>query len=189
MQSQAQAAEGTSARQPFVVTHRRALVIGSRTALLMLLIAALAILGLGVLALVRGDGPEVDGVLRTLFGNVFSVVAFAMAAILGIPAAIGMAAMAGATADGAVPALGPTPRRIGAGVALATVAATVMSVILGGTSSLLVNLGLAGLVALALFGLAGAAWFSPHRGRGAVSAVALVVVAAGVLWILVSVGR
>ena len=108
MSTEVEAVEGPHPARPFVVAHRRALVIGSRTAMLMLLIAALAVLGLGVLALVRGGGPEVEGVLRTLFGKVFAVVAGAMAAILGIPAAIGMAAMSGATADGAVPALGPT---------------------------------------------------------------------------------
>ena len=121
MSTQIEVAEGTSADRPFVVAHHRALVIGSRTAMLMLLIAALAVLGLGILALIRGGGPEVDGVLRTLFGKVFAVVAGAMAAVLGIPAAIGLAAMSGANAEDAVPALGVTPRRVLVGVAVATV--------------------------------------------------------------------
>jgi hypothetical protein len=173
---------------PFFEAHRRAMVIGSRTALLMLLIAALAILGLGVVALVRGGGPDVDSVLRTLFGQVFGVIAIAMAAILGVPAGIGMAAMAGATADGAVPAIGGTARRILVGVAVVTVAATAVAALVGGTQIRIVDLGLVGLVAIALLGLAGAVAFSPHRGRGVLSAVALVLVALGIIWALVSIG-
>jgi hypothetical protein len=189
MSTEIEAVEGTSPAQPFVVAHRRALVIGSRTAMLMLLIAALAVLGLGILALVRGGGPEVEGVLRTLFGQVFAVVAGAMAAILGIPAAIGMAAMAGSTADGAVPALSSTPRRVLVGVALATIGVAALAVVTGGTPSLLVNLGLLGLAALALLGLAGAASFSPHRIRAILAGVALLAVAAGTLWVILTVGR
>ena len=157
--------------------------------MLMLLIAGLAVLGLGVVALIRGEGPEVDGVLRTLFGKVFAVVAGAMAAILGIPAAIGLAAMSGANAEGAVPALGVTPRRALVGAALVTVSVAAMSVLLGGTSSLLVDLGLLGLVALAVLGLAGAVSFSPHRWRAVLAGVALVSVAAGTLWVIFAVGR
>jgi hypothetical protein len=155
----------------------------------MLLIAALAVLGLGIFAVIRGDGPEVDGVLRTLFGKVFAVVAGAMAAVLGIPAAIGMAAMAGATAEGAVPALSPTPRRILVGIALASVGVAAIAVVTGGTPSLLVNLGLLGLAALALLGLAGAASFSPHRIRAILAGIALLAVAAGTLWVIFAVGR
>lgn len=189
MSTQIEVAEGTSADRPFVVAHHRALVIGSRTAMLMLLIAALAVLGLGIFAVIRGSGPEVDGVLRMLFGKVFAVVAGAMAAVLGIPAAIGLAAMSGANAEGAVPALGVTPRRLLVGVAVATVGVAGLSVLLGGTSSLLVNLGLLGLVALGLLGLAGAVSFSPHRWRSILAGVALVAVAAGTVWVIVAVGR
>jgi hypothetical protein len=108
----------------FLGAHRRALVIGSRTALLMLVIAALAILGLGVVALVRGGGPEVDGMLRTAFGRVFGVVAVGMAVVLGVPAGVGLWSMAGATADDAVPALGATGRRVLVGVAIVTAGAS-----------------------------------------------------------------
>ena len=187
MSAQIETVEAAAAPQSFLVAHRRALVIGSRTALLMMLIAALVILGLGAIALISGDGPEVDGWLRTLFGQVFGVVAVAMAAILGIPSGIGMAAMAGATADGAVPALGATTRRIVTSIAIATVVVTVLAVALGGSQILLVNLGIAGLVALALLGLAGAVSFTPHRGRGIVSAVALLAVAAGTLWVILAI--
>jgi hypothetical protein len=188
MSTQIEVAEGTSADRKFVVAHHRALVIGSRTAMLMLLIAALAVLGLGIFALIRG-GPEVDGVLRTLFGKVFAVVAGAMAAVLGIPAAIGLAAMSGANAEDAVPALGVTPRRILVGAAVTTVGVAAISLLAGGTSSLLVNLGLLGLAALGLLGLAGAVSFSPHRWRGILAGVALVAVAAGTLWGTFAVGR
>lgn len=189
MTTQIEVAEGTPADRPFTVAHHRALVIGSRTAMLMLLIAGLAVLGLGIFALIRGGGPEVDGVLRTIFGKVFAVVAGAMAAVLGIPAAIGLAAMSGANAEGAVPALSDTPRRVIVGVALATVAVAAVSVLLDGTSSLLVNLGLLGLVALALLGLAGSVSFSPHRWRAIAASVALVVFAAGTVWVTLAVGR
>jgi len=187
MAAQIDAVEPTAGPQSFFVTHRRALVIGSRTALLMLLIAALVILGLGAVALLRGGGPEVHGWLRTLFGRVFGVVAVAMAAILGVPAGIGMAAMAGATADGAVPALGETTRRVVRWVAIGTVVVTAVAVLIGGSQMLIVNLGTAGLVALALLGLAGAVSFTPHRGRGLLSALALLAVAAGTLWVILAI--
>jgi hypothetical protein len=179
--------EAPATQPSFLVAHRRALVIGSRTALLMLVIAALVILGLGAVALIRGGGPEVDGWLRAVFGRVFGVVAVAMAAILGIPAGIGMAAMAGATAGDAVPALGATTRRLISWVAIGTVVVTALAVVTGGSQVLLVNLGIAGLVALALLGLAGAVAFTPHRGRGIVSAVALLAVAAGTLWVILAI--
>jgi hypothetical protein len=187
MSTQVEVAEGTPADRPFVVAHHRALVIGSRTAMLMLLIAALAVLALGIIAVVRG-GPEVEGLLRTLFGKVFAVVAGSMAAVLGIPAAIGLAAMSGANTDGAVPALGGTPRRFLVAAALITVGIAAVSVVLGGTSSLLVNLGLLGLVALMLLGLAGAVSFSPHRWRATFAAIALVAAAVGTLWVIFAVG-
>jgi hypothetical protein len=52
---------------------------------------------------------------------------------------------------------------------------------------LIVNLGIAGLVALALLGLAGAVSFTPHRGRGLLSALALLAVAAGTLWVILAI--
>lgn len=188
MSTQIEVAEGTPADRPFVVAHHRALVIGSRTAMLMLLIAALVVLGLGIFAMIRGGGPDVEGVLRTLFGTVFAVVAGAMAAVLGIPAGIGLAAMSGANGEGAVPALGSTARRALVGVAAVTVAVAAASVLINGTSSLLVNLGLLGLVALGLLGLAGAVAFSPHRWRSIGAGIALVAVAAGTLWVIFAVG-
>lgn len=187
MSAQIDTVEATAVPQSFLVAHRRALVIGSRTALLMLLIASLVILGLGAVALIRGGGPEVDGWLRAVFGRVFGVVAVAMAAILGIPAGIGMAAMAGATSDGAVPALGGTTRRLITWIAIATVAITAIAVLTGGSQVLIVNLGVAGLVALAVLGLAGAVSFTPHRGRGILSALALLAVAAGTLWVVLAI--
>jgi hypothetical protein len=186
--AQIEAVKASPPAQPFLVAHRRAFVIGSRTALLMLLIAALAVLALGLVALIRGGGPEVDGWLRAVFGRVFGVVAIAIAAILGIPAGIGMAAMAGATGEDAVPAIGRTIRRILAGIALVAVATTVIATLANGTQSRLVNLGVAGLVALALLGLAGAVSFTPHRGRGVLAAVALIGVAAGTVWVALAVG-
>jgi hypothetical protein len=110
-----------------------------------------------------------------------------MAAILGVPAGIGMAAMAGATADGAVPALGETTRRVVRWVAIGTVVVTAVAVLIGGSQMLIVNLGIAGLVALALLGLAGAVSFTPHRGRGLLSALALLAVAAGTLWVILAI--
>jgi hypothetical protein len=189
MSAQIDTVETPTAPQSFLVAHRRALVIGSRTAMLMLLIAALAVLGLGILAAIRGGSPEVEGWLRVVFGKVFAVVAVAMAAVLGIPAAIGLAAMSGATTPEAVPALPRSPRLVVVGLAIATVAATALAILLGGTQSLLLNLGVAGLIALALLGLGGAVWFTPHRGRGWLATAALLAVAAGTLWILFAVGR
>jgi hypothetical protein len=187
MSTQLEAVEAPPIRQPFFVAHRKALVIGSRTALLMLFIAALAVLGLGVAAVALGDGPEVDGWLRTIFGKVFAVVAAAMAAVLGLPAAAGLWAMAGASAADAVPALGAMTRRILVAIGIAVVAASAIAVVLDGTSSRLVNLGVVGLIALAMFGLMGAVSFSPHRGRASIAAVALVAVALGTTWLLVTI--
>ena len=69
------------------------------------------------------------------FGRVFGVVAVSMAAILGIPAAIGMAAMAGATTEGAVPALGLMTRRVITWIAVVTAAVTAIAVLTGGSRS------------------------------------------------------
>ena len=110
-----------------VATGRTRLVIVSRTTLIMLFIAAVAVLAMGVLVVIRGDPPEVDGWLRYLFGRVFGVVALGLAVILGVPSAIGLWAMAGSTAPDAVPALPETPRRILAGVAAVAAAVGLMT--------------------------------------------------------------
>jgi hypothetical protein len=86
---------------------QRVLVNAARVVLVMLFVAGLAMLGLGVFVLLRNDSPEVDGWFRVLFGKVFSTVAFGMAAVLGIPSAVGVWAMLGANREGAVPA--PVP--------------------------------------------------------------------------------
>jgi hypothetical protein len=153
----------------------------------MLLIAALAVLGLGIAAALLGGGPEVDGWLRTVFGQVFAVVAAAMAAVLGLPAAAGLWAMAGAAAADAVPALGAMTRHTLVTIGIAVIAASVIAVVLDGTSSRLVNLGVVGLIALALFGLIGAVSFSPHRRRASIAAAALVAVALATAWLLVTI--
>jgi hypothetical protein len=128
----------------------------------------------------------VEGWLRFIFGRVFGVVAISLAAVLGIPSAVGLWAMAGARAPDAVPALGETPRRILAGVAAATIAVTAVVLLATGSAATILNLGLLGIVGLASFGLAGATWFSPHRARAILSGVALVLVALGSLWVLLN---
>src|SRR4029078_5437396 len=133
--------------------NRRALVIASRAVLLMLLVAALAVLGLGLAAVLLGGGPETEGWLRTIFGKVFAVIAAAMAAILGIPAAIGLWAMAGATAEDAVPALPARARQALVAVGIVTVAVTAVVLLMTGSAARILNLGLLGLVALATVGL------------------------------------
>ena len=145
----------------------------------MLLIAAVVLLGLAIAIQVLGDPPEVEGWLRTAFGKVFGVVAVSLAAVLGIPAAVGLWAMAGSTAEDAAPALPLQARRILVGVAIVTVIVTAVVLIVTGSVNTVLNLGLLALVALASLGLAGAIEFSPHRNRAAVSAVALVLVVLG----------
>ena len=150
----------------------------------MLFVAALAVLGMGVLVVIRGDPPEVDGWLRYLFGRVFGVVALGLAVVLGVPSGIGLWAMAGSTAPDAVPALPRTPRRILAGVAAVTVAVTAVVLLVTGSAALILNLGLLGIVGLGAFGLAGAVAFSPHRWRAILSGVALVLLAVASAWVL-----
>ena len=162
----------------------KGLVIASRTVLIMLLVAAVVVLGLGLAIVLLGDPPETGGWLRAIFGKVFAIVAASMAAILGIPAAIGLWAMAGATAEGAVPALSPRTRQVLAVVAIATVVVTAVVLLLTGSAARILNLGLLGLVALAALGLAGGSVFSVHRGRAIVSGVALVLITVGTAWIL-----
>jgi hypothetical protein len=166
--------------------NRRAIVIASRTMLTMLLIAGLVVIGLGAATLILGDPPDVDGWLRAIFGRVFAIVAFSLGTILAIPSGVGLSAMAGANADDAVPALPQPVRTVLAGVAVAAVVATVVVCLTTGSAVFVLNLGLIALVALASFGLAGAAYLSPHRGRAALTAVALGLVVVGTAWVLVN---
>jgi len=133
---------------------------------------------------VRNDDPQVDGWLRTAFGLVFSTVAFGLAVAIGIPSAAGLWAMSGATKEEVRPGLPQSVRAVLVVIALATVVLAVVVCLATGSSSVIVNLGLIGLIALAALGLAGAAWFSPHRWRAAVSGGALILVALGAVWIL-----
>ena len=171
---------------PKAVTRRKRLVLLARTTLIMLFIAGLVLLALGAAALILPDTPEVDGWLRYIFGRVFGVVAISLAAILGIPSAVGLWAMAGAREPDAVPALGETPRRVFAGIAAATIAVTAVVLLVTGSAATILNLGLLGIVGLASFGLAGATSFSPHRVRAILAGLALVLVALGSLWVLVN---
>jgi hypothetical protein len=164
--------------------NRRGLVIASRTVLIMLLVAALVVLGLGVAILIFGDPPEVSGWLRAVFGQVFAYVAFGLAAILGIPSAIGLWAMAGATAEGAAPALPPVARQVLVAVAIIAVVVTAVVLFATGSAMTILNLGLLGLVALSCLGLAGGAAFSTHRWRAIVSGISLVLIVLGTAWVL-----
>jgi hypothetical protein len=152
----------------------------------MLFIAGLVMLGLGAASLLLVDPPEVSGWPRFIFGRVFGVVAVALAAVLGIPSAFGLWAMAGAREPDAVPALGETPRRVLAGIAGVTIAVTAIVLLVTGSAATILNFGLLGIVGLACFGLAGATSFSPHRARAILSGLALVLVALGSLWVLVN---
>lgn len=171
---------------PRAVTRRKRLVLLARTTLIMLFIAGLVMLGLGAASLLLVDPPEVSGWPRFIFGRVFGVVAVALSAVLGIPSAFGLWAMAGAREPGAVPALEETPRRVLAGIAGVTIAVTAIVLLVTGSAATILNLGLLGIVGLACFGLAGATSFSPHRARAILSGVALVLVALGSLWVLVN---
>ena len=165
--------------------HRRALVNAARLVLAMLAIAAVVLLGLGAASLLlAGDQPQVDGWLRTIFGRVFGVVAIGLAATLGIPSAIGLFAMAGSTRPDAVPALPSGARLVVAAVGVGATMLTGVVLLATGSSMTILNIALLALVGMATLGLAGAAAFSPHRVRGWISAVAVVLVALGALWIL-----
>ena len=124
------------------------------------------------------------GWLRYLFGRAFAVVGFGMAVVLGIPSGIGLWSMAGATAPGNVPALSPTVRQALPALAIGTTAITAIVALTTGRGPLILDLGLIGIVALATLGLAGAVRFSPHRGRAILSAITLVIVSLGTLWVL-----
>ena len=162
----------------------KAVLIASRTTLTMLLVAAAVLAGLGVFALLRTDPPEVDGWLRAVFGGVFGVVALSLAAVLAVPSGLGLWALVGAGDDDSVPAL-PPGARTGLGVlAVATIVIAAIVCVATGSAVAVLNLGLVGLIGLASVGLAGASGLSRHRGRAIASAVALVLVAAGSLWVL-----
>ena len=165
------------------MNHKR-FVIVSRTMLLMLVIAAVAVLGLGLAAIVLSDPPETTGWLRSVFGGVFGVVAVGLAAVLGVPSGVGLWAMAGATGEDMEPALA-RPTRFAFGViAVGTVAVTTFVLIATGSAVTILNIGLLLLVALGSLGLAGAVSYSPHRTRATVSAVALVLVVLATAWVL-----
>lgn len=183
-----EAAEASSPADevPKAVSRRKRLVLLARTTLIMLFIAGLVMLGLGVASLLLVDPPEVNGWLRFIFGRVFGVVAISLAAVLVIPSAVGLWAMAGAREPDVVPALAETPRRALAAVAGVTIAVSAVVLVATGSAATILNLGLLGIVGLACFGLAGATSFSPHRLRAILSGVALVLVALGSLWVLVN---
>jgi hypothetical protein len=162
---------------------QRVLVNAARVVLVMLVVAGLAMAALGVIALLRSDTPEATGWLRAIFGRVFAVVAFGMAAVLGIPSAVGVWAMLGANKEGAAPAL-PRGAQLAAGIAgVAATAVTALVVVADGTISTVLNIVLVALVAMATLGLAGATAFSPRRGRAIAAGIALAVVVAGALWV------
>lgn len=170
-------------------SRQHALVIGARTALVMLLIAGVALVGVGAVALRLVDPPEVDGLLRSVFGTVFGHMAIALGAVIGIPAVVGVWAMAGATAADATPAVSRGVARILAGIAITTLVLAAVVVLVAGSELRILDLALIGVVALPTLGLAGAVAFSPHRARAIVSAVALVVLAVGILWMLLQAHR
>jgi len=165
----------------------RALVIASRTFLVMLLVAALAVLGLGVFAYLRGgDEVEVSGWLRTIFGTVFLVVGIGLAAFLGIPSVIGLWALSGANKVDAIPAMSLPIRVALGGIAAATVAITAIVLVTTGSAVSIVNLGLLLIVAFGSVGLAGAVAFTPRRPRAILAAVALSSFLVATAWILVN---
>jgi hypothetical protein len=179
-------AESIGSAKPATRTRHKALVIAARTALLMLLIAALVVLGLGVFFYLRGDAPEAGGWLRAIFGKVFLVVATGLAAFLGVPSVIGLWAMSGANAEDATPALQRVARLAITGIGIATVAVTALVLLTTGSVVTILNVGLLAIVGLAAMGLAGAAAFSPHRGRAMLAAIALIAFVAATAWILVN---
>jgi hypothetical protein len=153
----------------------------------MILIAAIAILAIGIATWVLMDPPQVDGWLRSLFGTVFATMAIVMAAVLGIPAAIGVWSMAGATHPDLAPALPHRARRAVTLTAVVVLAVVAGVVLIGGRGVTLLDLGLLGLAALLTMGLAGAATFSPRRGRATMAVAALGVVLLGLVWFVIEV--
>jgi hypothetical protein len=165
----------------------RTLVIGARVALTMILVAGAAILALGLATLVLVDPSEWDGWLRSAFGAAFGYIALGMAAFLGLPSAIGVWALAGATAEDTVPALSLVARRVVVGVAIIVVIVVAAMILVGGRGATLLDLGVIGLVALLTLGLAGAAACSPHRARAIMSGAASVVVWVSITWFVATV--
>jgi hypothetical protein len=165
----------------------RMLIIGARVALTMILVAGAAILALGIATLVLVDPPESAGWLRSAFGTAFGYIALGMAAVLGVPSAIGVWAMAGATADNAVPALPPMARRVVVGAAIVVVIVVAAAILVGGRGATVLDLGVIGLIALLTLGLAVAVASSPHRGRAMMSGVASILVWVGITWFVATV--
>jgi hypothetical protein len=75
-------------------------------------------------------------------------------------------------------------RQLMAVIAVATLVLAALVILVAGSQLRLLDLALIGIVALPTLGLAGAVRFSPHRGRAAGVALALVVLAAGIGWLL-----
>ncbi len=165
-------------------TGDRRLVLGARTALIMLLVAGVALLGIGIAVLLLVDPPEVDGWLRTLFGSVFGYLAIAIGLIVGVPALLGVWAMSGATAEDATPALSTGIHRLMIAIAVATLVLAALVILVAGQELRLLDLAFIGIVALPTLGLAGAIRYSPHRGRAMGAALALLVLATGIGWLL-----
>jgi hypothetical protein len=92
--------------------------------------------------------------------------------------------MSGANADDATPALSRTTRRVMASLAISTIVVAGLVVLVAGDAIRLLDLALLGVVALPTLGLAGAVAYSPHRGRASVCALALLLIAVGILWLL-----
>ena len=136
------------------------------------------------MVLLRSDPPELSGWLRNAFGTVFAAFAIAMAAMLGLPSALGLWAMSGANSDDAVPALPRPARLILVGIAVGTVVAAGVVLVAVISVAALIELALVALVAMGTLGLAGATSFSPHRWRAIGSAVALILVSLGIAWML-----
>src|SRR4051794_25577975 len=148
---------------------QRVLVNASRVILVMLLFAAVVLLGLGVATRLLADPPEVSGWFRAIFGQVFSTVAIGLGLVLGAPSGVGLWAMLGANKEGSVAALSRNAQLAAAAAAIAATAITALVVIADGTVSTILNLVLIALVAMASLGLAGAVAFSPRRGRAIVA--------------------
>ena len=187
----AEPAEATATTEPAetaaVGGRHRGLVYGSRLVLLMLLIAALAVLGLGVFIYLRGgDDPTVEGWLRTIFGKVFLVVATGLAAFLGIPSLIGLWAMSGANKEGATPALERPVQMSFAGIAIGLVVVTAVVLVATGSVVRILNVGLLAIVAMAALGLGGSVSYSTHRGRAILAAIALIAFVLATAWILIN---
>jgi hypothetical protein len=150
----------------------------------MLLIAGVALVAIGVAVLLLIDPPDASGVLRSIFGGVFGHIAVGIGLAIGIPASLGVWAMAGATAEGATPALPRSVRRLSSGIAVATLGLAALVVLVAGPGLRLLDLALIGIVALPTLGLAGAVRASPHRYRAIGTVLALVVLAVGIGWLL-----